>query len=492
MANVDTLCIRQQATLRDALEQLQRTGQGLLLLVDERGLLLRTVTDGDLRRLILAGAALDVPLSRLPQQSAAVLKEDAGDFEALEFMNERKVDQLPVVDAAGRPVNVLYRRDLDTHILLSTPHLGEQEMDFVEEAFRTNWIAPLGPNVDAFEREVADHLGAGHAAAVSSGTAALHLALLLVGVKPDDVVFCSSLTFVASANPVLYLGATPVFIDSEPVSWNLSPRALERALADAARRNKLPRAVMAVNLYGQSADFDALRSLCERYSIPIVEDAAESLGATYKGRPTGTLSQVGVLSFNGNKIITTSGGGMLLSQDEALIRRARFLSTQAREATPWYEHKEVGFNYRMSNVLAGIGRGQLRVLNERVAARRRVFERYVEGLRDVPAVSWMPEPAFSRSTRWLSAAMLDPQQTDVTPTELIAQLARSGIEARHIWKPMHLQPLFKGCAYYEYEPQRSFSDRVFATGVCLPSGSNMTDAQLERIVRALRSILRRR
>jgi dTDP-4-amino-4,6-dideoxygalactose transaminase len=492
MANVDPLCIRGQATLRDALEQLQRTGQGLLLLVDERGVLLRTVTDGDLRRLILAGAALDAPLSRLPEQPAAVLRDDAGDFEALEFMNERKVDQLPVVDAAGRPVNVLYRRDLDTNILLSTPHLGEQEMDFVEEAFRTNWIAPLGPNVDAFEREVADYLGAGHAAAVSSGTAALHLALLLVGVKPGDVVFCSSLTFVASANPVLYLGATPVFIDSEPGSWNMSPQALERALADAARRNKLPRAVMAVNLYGQSVDFDPLRALCDRYSIPIVEDAAESLGATYKGRPTGTLGRVGVLSFNGNKIITTSGGGMLLSQDEALIRRARFLSTQAREATPWYEHKEVGFNYRMSNVLAGIGRGQLRVLNERVAARRRVFERYVEGLRDVPAVSWMPEPAFSRSTRWLSAAMLDPQQTDVTPSELIAQLGRSGIEARHVWKPMHLQPLFKGCAYYEHEPQRSFSDRVFATGVCLPSGSNMTDAQEERIVRALRTILRRR
>jgi len=488
----DALCIRQQGSIRDALEQLQRTGEGILLLIDAKGALLRTVTDGDLRRLILAGAALEHTLERLPAQKPAVIGQDADEYEALEFMNARQVDQLPVVDGAGKPVRVLFRRDLDTTILLSTPHLGEQEMNFVEEAFRTNWIAPLGPNVDAFEREVAEYLGAGHAAAVSSGTAALHLALLLVGAKPGDVVFCSSLTFVASVNPVLYIGATPVFIDSEPESWNMSPRALARALEDAAKARQLPRAVMVVNLYGQIADLDALRAVCERYAVPIVEDAAESMGATYKGRHGGTFGKVGVLSFNGNKIITTSGGGMLLSQDEALMRRARYLSTQARQNTPWYEHTEVGYNYRMSNVLAGIGRGQLRVLAERVEARRAIFERYVAGLRDIDGLSWMPEPSYARSTRWLTAALLDPAKTSVAPTALIAQLARDGIEARHIWKPMHLQPLFKGARYYPHEEGASVSDHVFATGVCLPSGSNMTGAQQERIIRSLRSILRPR
>ena len=486
MTDVARLLIEPPASIRDALARLQQTGEGILLLVDTRGVLLRTVTDGDLRRLILDGAALDARLEGLPAQTPAVVSEGVDEYEALEFMNARKVDQLPVVDAAGKPVRVLFRRDLDTTILLSTPHLGEQEMSFIEEAFRTNWIAPLGPNVDAFEREVAEYLAAGHAAAVSSGTAALHLALILVGVRPGDTVFCSSLTFVASANPILYCGAQAVFIDSDPASWNMSPKALERALGDAAREGKLPRAVMVVNLYGQSADLDALQELCDRHSVPLVEDAAESLGATYKGRHSGTFGRVGVLSFNGNKIITTSGGGMLLSRDEALIRRARYLSTQARQNTPWYEHTEVGFNYRMSNVLAGIGRGQLRVLAERVAARRAIFERYVAGLEDVAGITWMPETPNCRGTRWLSACMFDPRETRTTPQQVIAQLQRAGIEARHIWKPMHLQPLFAGSPYYAHEEGASFSDRVFAEGICLPSGSNMTEAQQERILRALR------
>jgi dTDP-4-amino-4,6-dideoxygalactose transaminase len=490
MTDVARLLIERGASIRDALERLQQTGEGILLLVDQKGVLLRAVTDGDLRRLILAGAALDARLERLPEHKPAVVSEGVDEYEALEFMNARKVDQLPVVDAAGRPVRVLFRRDLDTTILLSTPHLGEQEMSFIEEAFRTNWIAPLGPNVDAFEREVAEHLGAGHAAAVSSGTAALHLSLLLVGVRPGDTVFCSTLTFVASANPIRYAGADPVFIDSDPDSWNMSPRALERALRDAAKANKLPRAVMVVNLYGQTANLDALQALCDAHGVALVEDAAESLGATYKGRHSGTFGRVGVLSFNGNKIITTSGGGMVLSSDEALVRKARFLSTQAREPVAWYEHKEMGYNYRMSNVLAGIGRGQLRVLAERVAARRAIFERYVAGLRDVAGITWMPETPQCRGTRWLSACMFDPRITRTTPQKVIAHLQRAGIEARHIWKPMHLQPLFSGCRYYAHEERASFSDRVFAEGICLPSGSNMTEEQQERILRALRDALR--
>jgi dTDP-4-amino-4,6-dideoxygalactose transaminase len=242
-----------------------------------------------------------------------------------------------------------------------------------------------------------------------------------------------------------------------------------------------------VNLYGQTADLDALQALCDAHGVAMVEDAAESLGATYNGRHSGTFGRVGVLSFNGNKIITTSGGGMLLSQDEALMTRARFLSTQAREPTAWYEHREVGYNYRMSNVLAGIGRGQLRVLAERVAARRAIYERYVDGLKAVEGISWMPEPAYSRGTRWLSACMLDPSAIRKTPSEVIAELSRAGIEARHIWKPMHQQPLFAGCAYYPHDA--SFSDAVFARGICLPSGSNMTEAQQGRILRALSAIL---
>jgi dTDP-4-amino-4,6-dideoxygalactose transaminase len=481
MTTVDGLLIRQNARIRDALEKLQRTGEGILLLVNEDGRLVRTVTDGDLRRLILAGCSLEETLSALPLLQSAVAPVEVTEAEALEILNERQVDHLPLVDAAGRPVRVLLRRDVDARILLSTPHLGEFEMGFVEEAFRTNWIAPLGPNVDAFEREVASHVGVGHAAAVSSGTAALHLALHLLGTKPGDTVFSSSLTFVASANPILYMGAVPVFIDSESQSWNMSPQALARALADAAKKGKLPRAVVVVNLYGQSADMDALLALCDQYGVPIIEDAAESLGATYKGRQSGTFGRLGVFSFNGNKIITTSGGGMLVSDDAALIERARFLATQARDPSPWYEHSEIGYNYRMSNILAGVGRGQLRVLQERVEARRAIYERYVNALRDLQPVRWMPEAPYGRSTRWLSVCMLDPRRTAMTPSDLIAGLAAKGIEARHVWKPMHLQPLFRDCAYYSHAPSESFSDTAFATGVCLPSGSNLTEQQQTRI-----------
>jgi len=485
MTAVDGLLIRHNARIRDALEKLQRTGEGILLLVDEDGRLLRTVTDGDLRRLILAGCSLEETLSALPPLQSAVAPEEVTEAEALEILNARQVDHLPLVDAAGRPVRVLLRRDVDARILLSTPHLGEYEMGFVEEAFRTNWIAPLGPNVDAFEREVASHVGVGHAAAVSSGTAALHLALHLLGTKPGDTVFCSSLTFVASANPILYMGAVPVFIDSEPQSWNMSPQALARALADAGKKGKLPRAVVVVNLYGQSADMDALLALCDQYGVPVVEDAAESLGATYKGRQSGTFGRLGVFSFNGNKIITTSGGGMLVSDDAALIERARFLATQARDPSPWYEHSEIGYNYRMSNILAGVGRGQLRVLEERVEARRAIYKRYVNALRDLQPVRWMPEAPYGRSTRWLSVCMLDPRRTAMTPSDLIAGLAAKGIEARHVWKPMHLQPLFRDCAYYPHAPSESFSDTAFATGVCLPSGSNLTEQQQARICTAI-------
>jgi len=490
MIEITPLTITTSASVREALDRLNRTGEGVLLLVDDAGRLRRTITDGDLRRLLLAGSGLETGLSALPEQSAITAVEGIAPAEALGVMNDNGIDHLPMLDAQGRPSELLLRHELDSKILLSTPHLGEDELAFVKEAFTTNWIAPLGPNVDAFEEEMARTVGMAHAAAVSSGTAALHLALRLLGVGAGDEVYTSTLTFVASANPILYEGATPVFIDSEPASWNMSPSALETALRDGERRGRLPKAVIIVNLYGQSADIEPLLASCRRYGVAVVEDAAESLGATYRGRPSGSFGDLSALSFNGNKIITTSGGGMLVSNDRRLIEKARFLSTQARDPAPWYEHSETGFNYRMSNVLAGIGRGQLRVLGERVAARRAVFERYRSALSGIGALDWMPEAPYGTGTRWLSVCTLDPALA-VGPEHLIASLARSGIEARRVWKPMHLQPLFAGCRYYRHDDAESFSDQAFARGACLPSGSNMTPQEQDRIIRALEHALRR-
>jgi len=370
-------------------------------------------------------------------------------------------------------------------IYLSPPHLGELERRYVDEAFVSNWIAPLGPHVDAFERELADYVGAKAAVAVSSGTAGLHLALRLVGVGPGDTVFCSTLTFVASVNPVLYQGAIPVFIDSEPESWNMSPQALERALEDAERGGWLPKAVIVVHLYGQSADMDPILALCSRYGIPVIEDAAESLGAEYKGKKSGTLGRFGVFSFNGNKIITTSGGGMIVSDDAAAIEKARFWATQARDPARHYQHSDFGYNYRMSNVLAAIGRGQLAVLEQRIAARRAVFERYERHFASREGIAFMPEAPYGRSTRWLTAAVIAPEKCGVTARECIEALEQQNIEARPVWKPMHLQPLFDGCRYYPHGETVSVSDLLFEKGICLPSGSSMTEDEQERVIRTL-------
>jgi dTDP-4-amino-4,6-dideoxygalactose transaminase len=483
--DIASLLVEGDTSIRDALRRLDLTGEGVLLLVAADGSLERAVTDGDLRRLLLAGATMEDGLATLPARRPITAQEGITPAAALSLMNEHGISHLPLLDAVGRPLEVLLRRELSSQILLSTPHLSEHEQQFVAEAFRSNWIAPLGPHVDAFEREVAEVIGVRAAAALSSGTAGLHLALRLLDVGPGDSVICSTLTFVASANPIVYQGATPVFVDSEPETWNMSPAALARALEDARRSGRLPKAVIVVNLYGQSAEMDPLLELCSAYGVPVVEDAAESLGATYKGRASGSFGRIGVLSFNGNKIITTSGGGMLLSDDPLLVERARFLSTQARDPAPWYQHSEVGYNYRMSNVLAGIGRGQLRVLSSRVEARRTVFRRYQEGLSHLAGLDWMPEASFGTSTRWLSVCTVDPGKLGVGPVEVIEALARSGIEARRVWKPMHAQPLFSRCTYYPHHADWSFSDGAFARGMCLPSGSNLGAADQERIIRTL-------
>lgn len=376
-------------------------------------------------------------------------------------------------------------------IYLSPPHLSGEELSYIREAIQSNWIAPLGPNVDAFEAEIAAYCGVRGAAATSSGTAAIHLALQLLGVGRGDIVFCSALTFVASANPILYLGAEPVFIDSEEETWNMSPQALGAAFEEADRAGRLPKAVVVVNLYGQSARMNEIVALCRRYRVPVVEDAAESLGSTYYGKPSGTFGAFGIFSFNGNKIITTSSGGMLVSNDEEALRRARFLASQARDPAAHYQHSVMGYNYRMSNLLAAVGRSQLAVLDERVQARRAIFERYRQALQDIPGIRFMPELEHTRSNRWLTAMTVNEEETGVAASDLLQALEEENIEARPVWKPLHLQPLFAEALYYPHEEGSSVSERLFHTGICLPSGSSLAEEDQMRVIDCIVGVLSR-
>lgn len=363
-------------------------------------------------------------------------------------------------------------------ILLSPPHLGDQEFEYVREAFQTNWIAPVGPQINAFEQEFCQKIGANAAVALSSGTAALHLALQILGVQAGDEVICSTLTFIASASPITYLGAKPVFIDSDRSSWNLDPALLETFLKLRSQQGQLPKALILVHLYGQSADIDPILALCRQYGIALVEDAAEALGATYQGQAPGTLGDIGIYSFNGNKIITTSGGGMLVSHNPEWVEKARFLATQARDPAPHYQHSQVGYNYRLSNVLAGIGRGQLQVLDERVNARRRIFETYHQHLSSLPGVEFMPEAAFGRATRWLTCLTIDPDAFGCDREQIRLALAAENIESRPVWKPLHLQPVFRDAPIIGGEVAAD----LFQRGLCLPSGSALTDADLQRVI----------
>ncbi|MGB5078903.1 MAG: aminotransferase class I/II-fold pyridoxal phosphate-dependent enzyme, partial [Sphingorhabdus sp.] len=478
MSDPTRVFVNQDTTLRQAMAAIDVGSIGIALLIDSEDKLKRTVTDGDLRRHLLSGGSLDDQLRVLPQTEPVVIAGDYSRRTALAIMKDNGINCLPVIDDTQKVIELLHRADLDDQILLSTPHIGEAEIEYVEQAFSTNWIAPLGPNVDAFERELADLVDINHAAALSSGTAAIHLALILLGIKQGDKVFCSTLTFAASANPIAYQNAEPVFIDADEDSWGMCPISLVRAFEAASTEGWMPKAVIVVNLYGQSSDMDPLLEICERYGVPIVEDAAESLGATYKGKASGTFGVMGIYSFNGNKIITTSGGGMLISDRRDLIDRARFLATQAREPAAHYEHKEIGYNYRMSNILAGVGRGQLKVLEKRVAARRAVFDAYQTALASYDCITWMPEPEWSVGTRWLTAGTVSHDR--ISRTDLIAKLADELIEARPVWKPMHLQPVFKECRLYSRHNAPT-ADRLFNEGICLPSGSNMAPGQLERI-----------
>jgi dTDP-4-amino-4,6-dideoxygalactose transaminase len=371
-----------------------------------------------------------------------------------------------------------------SRLYLSPPYLSGEEQAFVQEALASGWIAPLGPQVEAFEREFAETVGVPYALALSSGTAALHLALIEAGVQAGDEVVVSTLTFAASAFPIVYLGARPVFIDSERQSWNMDPDLLAEWLNQRARVGRLPKAVVLVHLYGQSANILPIQELCQRYGIALVEDAAEALGATYCGKAPGTFGLAGIYSFNGNKIITTSGGGMLVSHDERLIAHARKLATQAREPFPYYEHAEIGYNYRLSNLLAAVGRAQLHTLEQRVQKRRWIFEQYRLRLQHLPGVEFMPEAPWGQCTRWLSVILLDPNEFGATPETVRLALEAENIESRPIWKPLHLQPVFAGCETVG----GAVAEDLFRRGLCLPSGTGMTEADIERVVEVIQRV----
>ena len=380
-------------------------------------------------------------------------------------------------ETGSRPVSTLTVTSTFPRIYLSPPHMCGKEIELVRDAFESNWVAPLGPHVDAFEREFAEAVGVPYATALSSGTAALHLALRILGLRHAEDVICSTFTFAASANAITYEGGVPVFIDSDAGSWNMDPHLLREELAACAKQGKLPRAVIVVDLYGQSADYEPIVSTCEEFQVPLIEDAAEALGATCRGKTVGSFGKAAVFSFNGNKIITTAGGGMLVSHDKAITDKARFLATQSRDPAPHYQHSEIGFNYRMSNVLAAIGRGQLPVLPERIAARRRNFEFYQRALGELPGVEFMPEAPFGRCTRWLTCLTIDPKAFGATRDDVRLALERENIEARPLWKPMHLQPVFKGCR----ARGGGVSERLFENGLCLPSGSALAEEDLARV-----------
>lgn len=375
---------------------------------------------------------------------------------------------------------------MQSKIWLSSPHMGGNEQKYVNEAFDANWVAPLGPNVDGFEKDLESFLNNDVKVAVlSAGTAALHLALIECGVKYDDEVICQSMTFSASANPIAYCGATPVFIDSEKDTWNMCPIALEEAIEDRISKGKRPKAIIVVHLYGMPAKMNKITAIAEKYEIPVIEDAAEALGSTYKGKACGTFGRFGVLSFNGNKIITTSGGGALVCHTQEDKNKAVFLSTQARDNAPHYQHSHIGYNYRMSNIVAGIGRGQMEVLNNRVEARRKMHDFYVDAFKDIDGVEVFSEPNEDYySNHWLSAIVIDEKITGVNREDLRSAFLEENIESRPLWKPMHLQPVFADAPYYG----TNVAEKLFDDGLCLPSGSNLSDEDRLRIKKVIHQI----
>lgn len=480
--------IGSDGSIRDAMARINAARVKLCVVVDSEGRLVRTISDGDIRRAMLTGMTLDDPISHLPPGKPVAFSEGTDPSVMAEALRKHGIFVIVMVDLDQKPVRLVGHLDLSKAILLSPPHMGTSEAKYVRQAIDDNWVAPVGPNVDAFEARLREISGSEQVIALSSGTAGLHLALRALDLPENSRIYVSDLTFVGSLQPVLYERLEPVLIDSEPASWNMSPAALSRRLERDKAANALPGAILVVHLYGQSADMDAIVEIANAYGVPIIEDAAESLGARYRNTASGSHGVIGVYSFNGNKIITTSGGGALVTNDASIAARVRKLATQGRDNAEHYQHSEVAYNYRMSNVLAGIGLGQIEVLDERVARRRRIFERYKKELSTVPGISFQEEVPGSYGNRWLTVVNFNPNHLLIHPYQLMRRLRERSIETRPAWKPMHMQPL---CAGRTFEPH-SFNEVVsaahFLRSLCLPSGSSLTDAEQDRIIVSIRDI----
>jgi dTDP-4-amino-4,6-dideoxygalactose transaminase len=482
--------VSSEKTIRHVMDMLNGARIKLCVAVDSAGHLVRTISDGDIRRALLDGADINDAVSHLPALEPISFPEDTPTPTLMEALSKAKgIQAIVLIDGDNKPVKLVTRKSLQSDIILSPPHIGDAEENYVEQAFIDNWIAPAGPNLDAFECALAKSSGREYALALSSGTAAIHLCLRVLDIGPQHRVYVSDLTFAASLQPILYQGAEPVLIDSDPDNWNMSPQALERQLMKDAKSGALPAAIIVVHLYGQSADMGSIMALADKYHIPVIEDAAESIGASYQNRASGSHGLLSIYSFNGNKIITTSGGGALVSDRKDLVDKARKLSTQGRDSAEHYQHTEIAYNYRMSNVLAGIGLGQLEVLQDRVNLRRAIFKRYYDALKDIDGVRFQHEVKGARGNRWLTVISLDPDKIQRHPYQLMLALRKHGIESRPAWKPMHMQPLCAGLEFSPHSLDEAVSSTLFLQSLCLPSGSSLRKADQDRVIRIIRQFI---
>lgn len=489
ISSVSENILLEDDSVRRALETLSKTSFQIALVVDGAGRLLRTITDGDIRRGLLGGLHMDSAVRDLPGQKPIVAHADTTDAELQRIGTMHHVSHVVVVDPDNCPLEIKSMNALRERILLSPPHMGTTEEGYVSDAFRANWIAPAGPNLERFEEQLCAVSARKHAIAVSSGTAGLHLALVALNLPKSKTVYVSDKTFVATLQPLLYEGLEPVLIDSEPETWNMSPEALERRLKKDAKDGRLPGAIVLVHLYGQPAKMAQIVAIAQTYNVPIIEDAAESLGGLYDNQPSGYHGVLSVYSFNGNKIITTSGGGAVVTDDANMAARIRYLATQGRDTAEHYQHSHIAYNYRMSNILAGVGLGQLEVLQERVIRRREIFEIYSDALSDIEGVSFQKEAERSKGNRWLTVMRLDVNKCPIHVYQLMRALQRSGIETRPSWKPMHMQPLCDGMSFEPHSSTEVVSSSVFLSALCLPSGSSMTHEQQAHVISEMRNIL---
>ena len=483
--------LSEKSTLRKALDIINLNTPKIALVCKNSGHLVRTITDGDIRRALLGGLTLSVQVNQLPEASPVTCQENIDTSEALRLMNEKHVNIVVVCDSRNIPVGLIDRTALQETILLSPPHMGGAEVGLVQQAFEDNWIAPAGPHLQSFENSLAKMSSMRHCVALSSGTAAIHLALKALDLKKGTRVYVSDLTFVGSVQPVFYEDLEPVFIDSDPDTWNMSVSALKRQIAKDKSVEKKIGALILVHLYGQSADLRHILPICQENGIPIIEDAAESLGAVYDGRPSGSHGLISIYSFNGNKIITTSGGGALLTNDETIAQKVRFLASQGREACEHYQHSSVAYNYRMSNILASVGLGQLTVLDKRVKARHNIFDTYMSSLSHFNGISFQKEYPNSLGNRWLSVIQLCPNVFNIHPYQVIRSLMELAIEARPGWKPLHMQPLCQGFDFSPHSSDEVASSKHFLQSICLPSGSSMSHDYQFRVIDSLTNNLQK-